>query len=118
KDIGISFKVKARGDEFNEEMLNEGRTIWPRAAVDSDFGNDVDESKSVTGYVVFINEIVSWKSKRQSIVATSTCYAEYIAASEVARELAWIRMLLIEIGLKLNRVSPVLKDNAAAEFIT
>jgi hypothetical protein len=95
-------------------MLNQDRTIWPRAAVDSDIGNDVDESKSVTGYVVFINGIVSWKSKRQPIVATSTCYAEYIATSEVARELAWIRMLLIEIGFKLSRASPVLEDNAAA----
>ena len=75
-----------RGDEFNEEMLIEDRNIWTRSVVDSNFGNDVDESKSVTGYVVFINGIVSWKSKRQSIVATSTCYAEYIAASEVARD--------------------------------
>jgi hypothetical protein len=41
--------------------------------------------------------VVSWKSAKQNIVATSSTEAEYIASSEAAKEALWIRRLLAEI---------------------
>src|SRR5690348_11331356 len=91
KTVGISAEVGEREDGFpDSEMFSE-----PTAAVESDFGNDQDELKSTSGYVITVNRaVVSWRSKRQSMVATSTCHAEYIAASEASREIMWMRMLL------------------------
>ena len=40
---------------------------------------------------------VSWKSSKQETVADSTTEAEYIAASEAAKEGVWIRKFLIEL---------------------
>ena len=115
QDIGVTYKTGERVDNFPEELLNVETASEPTGAVDSDFGNDTDESKSTTGYLIMMNGgAISWKSKRQSMVATSTCHAEYIAASELAREIVWLRMLLNEIGFKLKYPSVVLEDNAAA----
>nr|KYP33048.1 Retrovirus-related Pol polyprotein from transposon TNT 1-94 [Cajanus cajan] len=49
---------------------------------DSDWCGDVDDQKSTTGYVFFMgNTAFTWLSKKQPIVALSTCEAEYVAAS-------------------------------------
>ena len=55
--------------------------------VDASFDTDPDDSKSQTGYVFILNGgAVSWCSSKQSVLAGSTCEAEYIAASKVANE--------------------------------
>ena len=65
---------------------------------DSDWGGDLADRKSTTGYVVKIgNNTVSWATKKQQTVALSTGEAEYMAISAVAQEILWIRSLLKEI---------------------
>ena len=60
--------------------------------VDASFDTDPDESKSQTGYVFILNGgAVNWCSSKQSIMAGSTCEAEYIAASRAANEGVHIR---------------------------
>ena len=60
--------------------------------VDASFDTDPDDSKSQTGYVFTLNGgAVSWCGSKQSVVAGSTCEAEYIAASEAANEGVHIR---------------------------
>ena len=55
--------------------------------VDASFDTNPDDSKSQTGYIFILNGgAVSWCSSKKSIVAESTCEAEYIAASEAANE--------------------------------
>ena len=55
--------------------------------VNASFDADLDDSKSQIGYVYILNGgAVSWCSCKQSVVAGSTCEAEYIAASEAANE--------------------------------
>ena len=55
--------------------------------VDASFDIDPDDSKSQTGYVFLLNGgAVSWCSSKHSVMAGSTCEAEYIAASEAANE--------------------------------
>ena len=50
--------------------------------VNASFDTDTDDSKSQTGYVFILNGgAVSWSSSKQSVVAGSTCEAEYIVAS-------------------------------------
>ena len=50
----------------------------------------------VTGYIFLLNSgAVSWCSSKQSVVAGSTCEAEYIAASEAANEGVHIRYIKV-----------------------
>lgn len=103
-----------------QSLMNESKTACePTAAVDSDFATDVEPSRSVSGYVITIaGGAVSWRSKMQSTVATSSCHAEYVAASELSRELMWSRYLLTEIGMEMSLPSIVYEDNTAAKIMT
>ena len=42
---------------------------------------------------------MSWKSSKQVTVADSTTEAEYIVASEAAKEAVWIRKFIYELGV-------------------
>ncbi|KAK8700448.1 hypothetical protein V6N13_018844 [Hibiscus sabdariffa] len=54
---------------------------------DASFQTDKDDSRSQSGFVFCLNGgAVSWKSSKQDTVADSTTEAEYIAASEAAKE--------------------------------
>ena len=42
---------------------------------------------------------VSWRSSKKDTVADSTTEAEYIAASEAAKEAVWIKKFIIRLGV-------------------
>ena len=50
---------------------------------------------------------VSWKSFKQDTVADSTTEAEYIAASEVAKEAVWMKKFIEELGVVPSIANPV-----------
>jgi hypothetical protein len=59
---------------------------------DSDWGRDLDERKSTTGFVFFMGDTsFTWSSKKQSIVTLSSCEAEYVAANSAVCHLIWLR---------------------------
>ena len=45
---------------------------------------------------------VSWCSCKQSVVAGSTCEAEYMAASEAAHEAIWVKEFITDLGVIPN----------------
>nr|GEY37673.1 hypothetical protein [Tanacetum cinerariifolium] len=61
---------------------------------------DADDLKSQTAYVFVLNgSVVDWKSTKQSIFATSSIEAEYIAASNASKEAVWVRKFIIGLGV-------------------
>ena len=42
---------------------------------------------------------ISWRSVKQSSIADSTMEAEYIAASEAAKEAVWLKNFLLDLGV-------------------
>lgn len=66
---------------------------------DSDHAANVDTRKSVGGYIMLLNGgPITWCSRSQTTVATSTVEAEYVAAFEASKEIVWLRRLLSEVG--------------------
>jgi hypothetical protein len=57
---------------------------------------------------------VSWAAKRQHIVALSTTEAEYIAATEAAKEAVWLQNLIRGLGASIDRPTLLRGDNAGA----
>nr|GEV14644.1 putative ribonuclease H-like domain-containing protein [Tanacetum cinerariifolium] len=57
--------------------------------------------------------VVSWKATLKHVVALSTIEAEYMALTEAVKEAIWLRGLLEELGVELNRVT-VNCDNQGA----
>lgn len=70
--------------------------------VDSDFANGLDR-KSMTGYVFTLasqSSPISWGSKKQNLVATSVCNAEYVALSAAVCEGIYLQSLLKDIDME------------------
>ena len=66
---------------------------------DSDYAGDVESRRSTTGYIfTAVGGAISWSSRIQPTVATSTMEAEYMSAASAAKEALWIRKLLAELG--------------------
>nr|GEX85212.1 retrotransposon protein, putative, Ty1-copia subclass [Tanacetum cinerariifolium] len=62
---------------------------------DAGYLTDADDLKSQTGYVFVLNGgAVDWKSAKQSIFATSSTEAEYIAAFDASKEAVWVRKFI------------------------
>ncbi|GKA27887.1 putative ribonuclease H-like domain-containing protein [Tanacetum coccineum] len=57
------------------------------AYTDSDYAGATQDRKSTTGGCQFLgNRLISWQCKKQTIVATSTTKAEYVAAASCCRQ--------------------------------
>ncbi|KAL0319607.1 UNVERIFIED_CONTAM: Secreted RxLR effector protein [Sesamum radiatum] len=64
---------------------------------DASFQSDDDDAKSQSGFVFKLNGgVVAWKSSKQDTTADSTMVAEYIAASEAAKEAVWMKNYIQE----------------------
>ncbi|XP_056685163.1 secreted RxLR effector protein 161-like [Spinacia oleracea] len=67
---------------------------------DASFQSDKDDFRSQSGFIFCLNGgAVSWKSSKQSTIADSTTEAEYIAASDAAKEAVWIKKFISELGV-------------------
>ena len=76
--------------------------------VDASFDTDPDDSKSQTGYVYILNRgAVSWCSCKQSVVAGSTCEAEYKAASEAANKGVGMKEFIYDLGVITSASGPI-----------
>ncbi|XP_044575190.1 secreted RxLR effector protein 161-like [Cotesia glomerata] len=66
---------------------------------DADWGNDLTNSKSYTGYVFILEgAAISWKSRKQRTVALLTTEGEYQALTESTKESMYLRGLIYELG--------------------
>lgn len=82
---------------------------------DSDFGGDVVERRSTSGYIFFVNKApISWCSKKQSVVALSSCEAEYIAACYAACQGTWLKELLNALKIIDESSVKLMMDNTSA----
>lgn len=72
------------------------------------------EGRSTTGYLIKVfDNLVCFKSRKQTLVSLSTAEAEYISMSECAIDVTWIRNILKEVGLEIGPIT-IYCDNQAA----
>nr|GEV58450.1 ribonuclease H-like domain-containing protein [Tanacetum cinerariifolium] len=91
RPISTKWVLKNKKDERGIVVKNKARLgLWyPKespfdlvAYSDSDYGGATQDHKSTTGGSQFLGRrLISWQCKKQTIVATSTTEAEYVAAA-------------------------------------
>ncbi|KAJ9554351.1 hypothetical protein OSB04_018396 [Centaurea solstitialis] len=84
---------------------------------DASFQIDRDDFRSQSGYVLTLNRgAISWKSSKQDTIADSTTEAEYIAASDAAKEAVWLRNFLSDLRVvaSVSRPIDIFCDNSGA----
>ena len=112
KDVGLVFGSH-NGDAVGDSRGRKARVqVDVCAFADADWANDKGDRRSISGWVAKINgDAVSWSSKKQRVVALSTCEAELYAESAAIQEVLWLRGLMEELGLYVQTGSIVYGDN-------
>ncbi|GJT93570.1 putative ribonuclease H-like domain-containing protein [Tanacetum coccineum] len=83
------------------------------AYTDSDYAGATQDRKSTTGGCQFLgNRLISWQCKKQTVVATSTTEAEYVAAASCCGQVLWIQNQLLDYGYNfMNTVINIDNNN-------
>ena len=98
------------GLEFRNRDAAQTNQLW--GYVDADWAGNVDDRRSTSGYVLMLNgAAISWKSKRQPVVALSTAESEFIAASTLVQEVVFLRRLLTTLGFPQEGPTRIFEDN-------
>ena len=100
-------------------VLTLHNSLWKLEAFsDSDFANDKETRISVYGYVIYFCGVpVTWKSKSMRSAVLSTTEAEYVAISEVVKEITFIYQLLESMDVKVPLPIKVRVDNISAIWL-
>jgi hypothetical protein len=108
KTLGITYRGS---QDENKSNLFHGFS-------DAAFANQ-DDGKSTSGYVFLASGGgITWKSKKQSIIALSSTEAEYVALSEAGREALWLRNLYGELGFTQTNPTIIKGDNEGSVSMT
>ena len=85
------------------------------------FARCVDSRKSTFSYLfMFDGGTISWKSSKQTITATSTMEAKFVACFEATFHGLWLWNFILGLGI-VNSISKLLRiycDNSAAVFFS
>jgi hypothetical protein len=84
---------------------------------DSAYGADQETRKNVFGWnLYFCGALISWKSKATNGVSLSSTETEYIALSEVTKEIMFVKQVLETMGMGLKLPITVRIDNVGAIY--
>ncbi|GJV66941.1 hypothetical protein Tco_1482450 [Tanacetum coccineum] len=110
-EIKSQFMRELREDTFSRNKYEDAHDHIDRLAIDeespfdleafsdSDYGGSNLNRKSTTGGCQFLGQrLISWQCKKQTIVATSTTEAEYVAAANCCGQVLWIQNQLLDYG--------------------
>lgn len=79
---------------------------------DATWADDRIERKSNSGRIIYFNGgTISWSCNKQSMVASSSCEAEYISLCEASKEVKWLRQLLEEMHEQFDTPTIIYEDN-------
>ncbi|XP_068340258.1 uncharacterized mitochondrial protein AtMg00810-like [Pyrus communis] len=79
---------------------------------DADWAGNALDRKLITGFCTFVlGNLVTRKSKKQSVVARSSAEAEYRVMASTACELIWLKNLLLDLGFPHQQPMSFYCDN-------
>jgi hypothetical protein len=102
-----------KGIEFS------GSTLVLHIFSDADWGRDVVSRNSTTGFMMFgAGGPISWRSRLQSSVATSSMHAEYMAEYKAMQELVWTRGVFAELEIPICKPTRFILDSKSAKDLS
>ncbi|KAK1603145.1 hypothetical protein QYE76_007880 [Lolium multiflorum] len=84
---------------------------------DADFAGCVDTKKSTSGYIFTLAKgAISWKSSKQTVTASSTMQAEFVACYEATGQAVWLKNFIPELRVidSISRPLTLYCDNQPA----
>ena len=79
---------------------------------DANLASDPKVRKSIVGFYIFLwDSLISWKSKKQTIISWFSIKAEYYAMTSTTSERVLLHWLLIDMGVSLYYPTPMYCNN-------
>ncbi|KAK2414048.1 putative mitochondrial protein [Trifolium repens] len=82
---------------------------------DADWAGSITDRRSTSGYCAYVwGNLVTWRSKKQGVVARSSAEAEFRAMAQGICEGLWIHRVLEELKMKIELPLKLYSDSKAA----
>ena len=100
-------------------MFKRNGNLEIQAYTDADWASNPNDRRSTAGYFMLVGgNLVTWRSKKQKVVALSSAEAEFRGIARGIAEVLWLRKLMTEIGFPQGGACRLLCDNKAAISIS
>ena len=101
-----------KGTIFDGLHFSSHFSLTLQACSDADWAGDPTDRRSTTGYCFLLGDsLISWRSKKQTVVACSSTEAEYKALAATTAELIWLRWVLQDLGVDCSTATKLHCDN-------
>jgi len=96
-------------------LFKKGENLKIKRYTDADWARSIEDRRSTSGYFTFMGgNLVTWRSKKQEVVARSSAEAEYRGMAKAICELLWIRNLMQELLVEQTNAMKLYCDSKAA----
>ncbi|KAL3691463.1 hypothetical protein R1sor_005114 [Riccia sorocarpa] len=114
-DYGILFSCDNSSHLHGYTELDLGDEAELHGYTDADYAGDADGRKSTEAYVYKLGDVpISWSSRLQPTVATSSTEAEYRSLTSGTKEAIWLRSLMADLGCPVTGPTKIRCDNLSS----
>ena len=104
-----------KGTIFDGLHFSSHSSLTLQAYSDANWAGDPTDRRSTTRYCFLLGDsLISWRSKKQTVVACSNTEAEYRALAATTTELIWLHWLLQDLGFDCSTATKLHCDNRSA----
>ncbi|XP_061359619.1 uncharacterized mitochondrial protein AtMg00810-like [Gastrolobium bilobum] len=106
------------GTKTHGLIFHQSKDLRLLAFCDSDWGSDIDDRKSTSGFCVYLgSNLISWSSKKQHAVSRSSTEAEFRSLASTLAKITWLQSLLYELHIPCTVLPTVFCDNASTVML-
>ncbi|KAK5845013.1 hypothetical protein PVK06_001165 [Gossypium arboreum] len=96
-------------------LFKKGENLTLEAYTDADYAGSMVDRRSTSGYCTFLGgNLVTWRSKKQNVVARSIAEVEFRAMALGVCELLWLKIILEDLKIKWEGPMKLYCDNKSA----
>lgn len=104
-----------KGNPGSGILFKNGTSIEVEAYTDADYAGSISDRRSTSRYCTFLGgNLVTWRSKKQPVVARSSAEAEFRSMVHGVCELLWRKIILEDLKIRWEAPMKLYCDNKSA----